>query len=294
MALAALVAIAGACAQACYRSAGRLSELGLQSIDVYEKFKRRRGQTPQDVVSEKASRGGYQTGLPKLLSSWAVTGESAFVWRDMVLLWRTARLALVLIFAIIAVISGVVGRIDTPQSYYMLAPLTMVLVGAAAASNMAQAGMKEFLKRNDMVRPLPLSVSRLLRTEALSRSALGVVAVLPGIVTWAVIMPWSLLIAPLVVVFAVGTSFALVSVTTLTCILLPDIEDPTQRSFRQLIQSLGMMLCLSVVVGSFVGLVFATKGLAVPCVVAGVVGGLIGLGALRAAESAYAAYVPSE
>lgn len=294
VALLALVGGAFVCAQLCYRYAGRLSELGLQSIDVYEKFKRSRTQNPQDVVAERARRGGFKSRAPRFLENWSQSGEGAFVWREMVLVARVGKFSWILTLLTSAVVCGVFGRLDMSTLNFVPAPFFLTLLCAMTASNMAQTGMREFLKRNDLIRPLPLSTGKLLRTEALARSAVGVVSMLPGLVTWGVVAPWSILISPLVLFFGAGVNSALVGVTTWAVILLPDIEDPTQRSFRQLVTGLGVLFCLAVVSGSFIGLAFLTHGLALPCVVSGILGIGMGFGASLGAERAYANYVPNE
>jgi len=278
----------------CYRNAGRLSELGLQSIDVYEKYRRNRSRDTREVVTERARGGAFKSGLPSFLSRWTGTGESAFVWREMVLLWRTGRPMFILMVVMNAGVCAFFGKMDMTMIYSFPVPMMLVLLGSSTASNLAQTGTKEFLKRNDLIRPLPLSYGKLLRTEAFARCMIGVVVSLAGVAGWAVFAPWSLLIAPFVLFCALGASFAFVSTVNLVTILLPDIEDPTQRSFRQMVQSLGVMLALALVSGTFIGLTFATHGLAIPAIVAGLVGIGIGWLASMGAERAYANYVPSE
>ena len=84
------------------------------------------------------------------------------------------------------------------------------------------------------------------------------------------------------------------SVTNLTCIWLPDIEDPTQRSFRQLVASLGLIMVMFFVAGPYAGLSLWTHNLVLPGIFAGVLGIGIGVVAALAAEAAYRNYVPNE
>ncbi|MBS1708366.1 MAG: hypothetical protein JSS65_06535 [Armatimonadetes bacterium] len=294
LALLGLAGVTALCLHTCFRYSGYLCEVGLQSIDSYERYRRNRSRSYTDQVAERARSGGVKGSVPAWLEKWNQVGERAFIWREAVIQWRTNRLGTIFMTLSVGALCAFTGKLDLKFVHSFPIPLLMVLIGATGSSNLAQTGVRDFLRRNDLIRPLPLATSKLLRLEATGRTTLVLLPVVVGSIAWAIVDPGSLYLFPFTVFFGLGASFALVGGMTLTTILLPDIEDPTQRSFRQLVQGLSMMLCLAILGGSYIGLVFVTAGLWIPSLVSGALGIGLGLAFLALSDSAYKGYVPND
>ncbi|MBS1723270.1 MAG: hypothetical protein JSS66_09995 [Armatimonadetes bacterium] len=194
------------------------------------------------LVAQRAREGKVKAGRAGWLSGLTVRGPAALLWKEALVIKRSSVWGIVLFVALsigVSVLAASLplsrGRID---GFFLLGLQAMLLIGPTMGT--AQSGFIESLRRIDLVKPIPLKAQHVVFLEIVAKafgpvltSALGLLAALV-----VKVQLWPFVLSGLIMFPAL--TLALSGVSLLLVVLLPDVEDPTQRSFRGLATMLGM------------------------------------------------------
>lgn len=215
---------------------------------------RRSGDAQGQVNMQRARSGKLKARNIGWLSSLRVTGDMAFWWKEVVILSRSAggvlfaALIVPAVFVYLSYFLSSLGRAD-PKLYVIL-PSVLLLMSPMVVSGQSQVGFREFLKKGELLRPLPLKTGRLIFVEAFSKVVPAAVVGLVSLCGMCVWLPhlW-VTVLPTWLTMVVMCAFASVA-SLFLAILLPDMADPAQNTFRRLVQGLGLTF---VIYGSAIG-----------------------------------------
>ncbi len=193
-----------------------------------------------------------------------VRGAWALVWKDVLINTRGFTVMFLLFpvlgMAMIALITFSMSpdkRGSNTDGFFITFMIGMMTL--ASASTSAQSGFVDMLMRVDTLKPLPYSPGRTMMFEVVGKAVTGVAtALLMGLV--------ALIMSPAVWAFTLGgmllgmSGAVLISACIgLTTVLFPDIDDPSQRSFRGIVQLLVLAIFALPPLGMYVGLVAGLK-----------------------------------
>ncbi len=195
------------------------------------------------MASESARKGKLKARSLGWLSRVRATGPPALLWKETLVLWRAGLAMQVLSLGLSLLVGGAVSQL--PASRRGLAFNGALFIGAqifilaGTAGGSSQIGFMESLRRIDLLKPLPFSGQATVLMEVLGRAAPASVGTLAGLgLGWALnpeLAEYALAGMIVVPPFAV----AITALALLLVLLLPDVEDPTQRAFRGLVTTLG-------------------------------------------------------
>ncbi|RYG19800.1 hypothetical protein EON82_21010, partial [bacterium] len=250
------------------------------------------------MQAERARQGKIKHGrIARRIGRIAVRGPAALLWKEAILQARGSLSGLVVLGAIfiatMAMVMWSTGSKPRAAGWVLLGAQGMMVYVLAMAS--AQSGFIELLRRVDLQKPLPFTPAVTVLWEVLSKavaaSVLGLVSALVGTAFAPSAWPFALSGVLMTPALAVVLS----AVVLLVTVLLPDMEDPTQRMFRGLMLLLGVALSVlpgGAVLGVGVG-VFHLSPLFVSVPIIAI---NVGLSLLLStiAGNLYAGYNPSE
>lgn len=196
------------------------------------------------MAVNRAQSGKIKAGKQGWLQSLTVKGPWAMVWKEALVMKRTSRWSTIMLTLISCAMSVVavqipVRRIGELPGIFLLVMQSMAVMGPAMG--FAQAGFIESLRRIDLLKPIPFTSKTIVFFEVVCKAAGSWIAVAVGLVTALVLRAslWQYVLGGLILFPCL--SLALSSVSLLLVLLLPDVEDPTQRGFRGLATMLGMI-----------------------------------------------------
>lgn len=215
------------------------------------------------LVAEQAREGKF-----KVKSRWytriTALGASALLWKEVVIQIRSTG-KMIYLFAPMVVLMTLVPVLmparDGPAGILLLFMMGMgvFMIGMAGM----QSGFIELLQRVDMQKPLPFSPATIVLWEILSKGITSAVVIFLSAVVAVVVNPslWPYVLAGIIAMPTLGVLMS--AALFIVIILFPDVDDPTQRSFRGLMTLLGMaILCLPGVGLFAVLLIFLNPALA--------------------------------
>lgn len=280
------------------RNSNRICELGRGSIELFVKQKAARDVARGLSNREVKVKSGSDLAT-KFLSRYQFRGENAFVWRELIYVWRLhgfsyltmgiAWIGVVVLFAWSFSRRGSLGEMQNDGMTAIVSGFHLFFQ-FIATSMFCQTGIREFLRKTDLIRPLPLTSSKLLFNENLSRAALTSPLALISLIVVTVIQPEFAATIPFLLAAGIGGSFLVAAATSLAAILLPDVDDPTQKQFRSMISGLGVLFFVFVVLGVFAGFVFWTRQVVVAALACGIISAVLGALLNRVCVAAYAKY----
>lgn len=215
----------------------------------------RRFQQTGDVYAVAAAAAGAKG--KKMRRTWFhrvnASGPAALVWKDLLLQARGTWLLVLMMLTCSLLITVALGAGEyiLPDSggLFLIAQFTVTL---ASAMMFGQTGFIDFLRRVDLLKPLPFSATVIVVMETLAKSVTTILNLFISCAIMFALQPdsWAYSISALLGLPTV----ALVAGATalLATLLFPDIDDPSQRGLRGLLQ---LVATLVVLVPS--GLVFA-------------------------------------
>jgi hypothetical protein len=234
------------------------------------------------ILVERAKSGSIKRGRlaqklqeVKLLNGWAL------IYKEWLIQARTG-ISMSFIFMAVLGFMAVMFLSIPEKSERVIPFLYLGMVGFMTAnfgSISAFNGFQETLRRVEVIKPLPLTSRQIAFYEVAAKSfvaiALSVVPYTIGLIYKPSL--WQYHLAGLIASPAIGVG--MVSAVFLVVVLFPDFDDPTQRSFRGLMQLLAMVFVMAPAVGLFVlflGLVHTSP--IIPAVLsAGVMCGIVAL-----------------
>ncbi|RYG48377.1 hypothetical protein EON79_04650 [bacterium] len=217
------------------------------------------------VHAEQARRGKLKAGrLATRLSKWRVQGPWALMWKEAVLQTRTS-LAVVYMFTLTACgMMGLMWWANLKEGREVTPNMAMFWTFGALFSFLiiqinAQTGFVEVLRRVDLQKPLPFSPAVIVAGEVAGKALITLLFVIPYALVTVILQPSLWLHGLMAIPFLFSVSLVLSASALLITILFPDIEDPTQRGFRGMMQMLATLITVSPGAAIFVAILVFTK-----------------------------------
>lgn len=251
------------------------------------------GMMAEHARSGKVKRGRIAKKLEniKLLNGWAL------IYKEWLIQARTG-IGLSFLFMLITGLMAVMF-LSIPDKRERVLPFVYLgLVGFMTAnfgSIAALNGFQETLRRVEVIKPLPLTSRQIAFYEVAAKSFVAILLALVPYSVGLIYKPalWEFHFAGLIASPAIGVG--MVSAVFLVVVLFPDFDDPTQRSFRGLMQLLAMVFVMAPAIGLFLlfmGLIH-TSPLVPAVLTVGVMCGIVALFTSLAGRF-YVDYNPSE
>lgn len=251
------------------------------------------GMMAEHARSGKVKRGRIAQKIQdvKLLNGWAL------IYKEWLIQARTG-IGMSFVFMLILGFMAVMF-LSIPEKRERVLPFVYLgLVGFMTAnfgSIAALNGFQETLRRVEVIKPLPLTSRQIAFYEVAAKSFVAILLAVVPYTIGLVYKPglWQFHLAGLIASPAIGVG--MVSAVFLVVVLFPDFDDPTQRSFRGLMQLLAMVFVMAPAIGLFVlfiGLIH-TSPLVPAVLTAGVMCGIVALFTSLAGRF-YVDYNPSE
>lgn len=258
----------------------------------------RKGDTTA-LLAEMARSGRMKSKRLAWLQRWRPTGVWGLVWKDLVVSLR-GYTAILLMFPILGVALIVMiwfTTQDRPQARQLVnvVGFFLGLMTFASVTTVAQAGFIDLLNRVDTLKPLPFSPGKIFFFEVSGKAIAGIVtALVMGIVSL-ILFPGEFLSLIAWVLLSCAATVLISATVGLTTILFPDIDDPSQRGFRGLVQVLALVIFAIPPIGLFLSLRIGAQWNPMAAVVpaAAVCVGLAVLLSFQAGKL-FATYNPSE
>lgn len=197
------------------------------------------------MIAKLAREGKIKTRRQGWVHRLRLKGPTALLWKEYILQFRAAR-ASVLFFLFLGLTVSVLPILalhDRPiagkGALVLMAQTASVFV---ATMFLAQANMVEAIRRIDLQKPLPFSSTTLSAFEIFGKAFVGILVVPCGVALGMLIRLelWPEMLASLLMLPTLA--FLLSAVSYVMILLLPDVDDPTQRGFRGLVNMLGIAL----------------------------------------------------
>jgi hypothetical protein len=250
------------------------------------------------VLAEQARRGKLKSGNRDWLNRIRMQGAWGLLWRDLAIQSRSMWGVLILFSAMVLVLTllPILLRERGPSGY-----LYLVMQGFGAfliTTVVCQSGFIEFLRRGDLLKPLPFSPSVIGMAEVASKAMPAVLILWVTALVPLAFAPqiWPYVLAAVVLIPSVSLLFS-ASMFTLT-VMFPDVEDPTQRGFRGMMTFLALAFLTGPVVLLFAGVAYLLAGFTIAPFIAGLTSSLLALALAWAAAALggnmYASFNPSE
>jgi uncharacterized membrane protein YhaH (DUF805 family) len=254
------------------------------------------------LIAMQARAGKIKAGRKGWLHKLKLKGAWAMLWREFIVQRRSARGGL-LVLSLVSLLYSVLPIIitaslserrmhDATTGYMIL--LFQCLGVFMGAMTQAQTGFLEFMRRVDLLKPLPFTSLTLVVSEIFGKSLIPILVSWTGSLVALAIKPqlWSYLFSS--AVFVPSLAGLLTAATLVILLLFPEIDDPTQRSFRGLMSLLAIVLANLPGVLALIGLTFLTKQILIGAVAAVGVNALMIVGLGYLAGNLYMNFNPNE
>lgn len=193
---------------------------------------------------QAAREGRLKVRRLRFLQESKVVGPFAMLWRETLFVMRT-QVSFTILFVVMTCGISLLAVLDASDRFVgVVLPLQALLIGSFALG-IGQSGFLEMLRRVDLQKPLPFSPLSICLIEIIAHSLVPILISLLAALTL-------LLARPSAYEFALAGAIGLPSIAVVVTavqlavlLLFPDMDDPTQRSFRALIQMLGSVLALT-------------------------------------------------
>jgi hypothetical protein len=246
--------------------------------------------------AEQARQGKLKGGGLGWIRRRSPQGALALVWKDVILQLRGLRWMLVVVGGVVFLMSlmpAFVARGGSVQiAGYLL--LAMQAFGAyMLGMGISQGGFLEVLRRVDLQKPLPFTPGAIVFYEVVSKTVIGILIMALSAVAAVMVAPalWPEALASIIVI---PPTILLIAATALMMmVLFPDVDDPAQRAFRNLMLMLGIFMLMGPGVVAYLVLQFVLPP-PIAAVPAAILCALLALGVSWGAGSLYAGYNPSE
>ncbi|RMG24926.1 MAG: hypothetical protein D6724_05040 [Armatimonadetes bacterium] len=242
-----------------------------------------------------AQQGRLKARKPPLIYKMNLRGPYAILWREAILQFRAYTGMFVIMLLILGFMSAIaILAPDDESGAASRVQMTMHgLIILSFAMSAAQGGFLEMLRRVDVEKPLPFPVRTICLMEILGKCLFpALLGTISALLIFGTTLDWDTALA---VLFAFPTTAAaIVAVQMILILNFPDVDDPTQRGFRGLLQFLGAAIASLPTLILFV--VFGLLGL--PLALAGILAAACGAALVflcsQLAVPFYANYNPAD
>lgn len=249
------------------------------------------------MLAEQARAGKLKSGRKSWVHRARATGPLALIWKEYLLQARTARGTL-LFFVAVNVLMGLTPLLVPSRASTMAVGGLMTAMLAfgvfIATASLSNIGYLELLRRVDLQKPLPFSPSKIVLAEVAAKALVSTVSAVAAVLLVTAIRPelWQWGLGNLF--FMPSLALLLSSVFFAAIVLLPDIDDPTQRGFRGLITMIALAVFCAPAAGLFLLLAYLRVWPLVAALPAAGLNVALALVAAAVAGKLYQAYNPSE
>ena len=269
----------------------------------FDSLKLRRMQQKGDlmaVAEERARSGKIKARSFGWMMRVRLKGPFAILWREVIMQAR-ANPVMIAVFTGIGILFGIMPLLsgDTDLSASGATFLSMQAVSVFMGSIViAQSGFIEVLRRVDFEKPLPFTPSVISFFEVTAKALPSSFSVYLAAAICLIVRPvmWPYCAASIIGLPFVAILFC--SVVFLITVLFPDIDDPTQRSFRGAMIMLGLAIVLLPVMIVALGTMFLLNGEPIGVVLGAALGAAVALGlsflVSMLSGNLYAQFNPSE
>ncbi len=201
----------------------------------------RAGQTNL-IWTRAAIEGKLSKRSLKIIQKARLQGSAALVWRDLVLqyrlfLWAVIPIALLLTAAAALPLLDDLQRKTVWATFASLVVLMLPMMTPA----LTQSGFQETLQRSDLIKPLPFPLLSICLMDSLAKSVVPTVCGWCAACIMLALMPSQWPFAVAIFVGFPSVAFFSASISWITIILFPDLNDPAQRTMRGLAMMLGFL-----------------------------------------------------
>lgn len=247
------------------------------------------------MFAQQARMGKIKSGKSHWMMSRTMPREWALMWKEIIHMSRTGivlHLIPMILGLFLVIMMGLIpDRNNKAPDFFLLFGVGMTsFVGAT----ILQGGFVELMRRGDLVKPFPFAPGRVVYYETIAHSLPVMASILVVGLTAIVMKPavWATGLTSLVG----GPLFclAITSIMVMTTLLFPDIDDPTQRGFRGLMQLLSMVVLLAPGIGVFAAAMFLKWGIPVAILLMALVNLLVTVICSSVSGRLYANFNPTE
>ncbi|MEW5883714.1 MAG: putative ABC exporter domain-containing protein [Armatimonadota bacterium] len=186
-----------------------------------------------------ARQGKLKPRRPPFIYGWRAKGAWAIVWREAVLQTRAFGAMMLMMLVVLAFLSALpfIAEDERNAGAVFFLPVHLLMVFSFALA-VAQGGFLETLRRTDVQKPLPFSMSTLCLMDILGKSLLpAVMGVASGLML--LVGMWRTPDYGLAALLSFpALACAVVAVQLIVILNFPHVDDPTQRGFRGMVQFL--------------------------------------------------------
>ena len=299
--LLALVALgAGAIYVALSQSDWMYDQAAARSVDSSDMKTMQKKGDVMAIYALRARQGKFRKGrVSQKIASIQVKGPVGIIWKELILLSRTA--AWNYVFVIIMVLFSAGSMFFA----FSKAHVSEQVIGGTTFAALAffvfmmsqiisQQGFIELLRRVDVTKSLPFSSQVSVFYEILAKTiptSLLTIVISVGAIVYRLSL-WDDALAAILTLPLFGVM--LMTVSLAVTMLFPDVDDPTQRGLRGIMQLLGIVMATAVPAGLIVaGYIFKLSPL-IAVIPAVIVMAAISFGCTILSGSMYASYSPTE
>ena len=291
---------AGAIYVALGQSDWMYDQAAARSVDVGDMKAMQKKGDLMAIYALRARQGKFRTGkVAAKISAIQVSGPAGIIWKELILLARTAAWNYVWVIAIVIFTAGSLffafSKAHAPEQILGGATFAMLAFFVFMMSQIiSQQGFIELLRRVDVTKSLPFSPQVSVFYEILAKtiptSVMTVVISLAAVVYR--LSLWDDALAAVLTLPLFGVM--LMTVSLAVTMLFPDVDDPTQRGLRGIMQLLGIVMATALPAGIIIaGYVFKLSPL-IAVVPSAIVMAAIAFGCTILSGSMYASYSPTE
>jgi Putative ABC exporter len=216
------------------------------------------------VAAERARTGnfGKNNRLAKKVSNWNFRKGWTLIYKEMLIQSRIGFWVNLVFVIAIAGFGIMFLLLPVPKSGVQVGSYLYLGLTGFMAVNMGSmqsySGFVETLKRVEVMKPLPLTSAQIAFYETMSKAFVSMFMSFTPFVVGLIYKPslWQFHVSGMIA--APSLSLALVSAIFLIVVLFPDFDDPTQRSFRGIMQLIAMVVIMGPTAITFIG--FAVLG----------------------------------
>lgn len=209
------------------------------------------------VAAAQAAQGKIKRGK---ITSWVArktpTGPAALIWKEVILQMRGSYMqyavmvpVMITFFVVVALAKDDSSKLNSGLMFLCLNGVLIFLFAM-----MSQSGFIELLRRVDLQKPLPFSPATTIGWEIGAKTLPAVLLSTLASVIGTCVQPaiWQYAVANLIA--APFFAFVIVAVILFVTVLFPDVDDPSQRGFRNLMVMLGVLITALPGVAATIGL----------------------------------------
>lgn len=253
------------------------------------------------LMAQQATKGKIKRGrISQRIAKIRVRGATALIWKELVLHTRTGLWQYILFgpIAIMLVLAPVMARSESQlDNSAIIDGLFLGMLGLVAfivSSINTQSGFIELLRRGDFLKPLPFGPTRTVFWEVAAKTLPTLLISVIASVAVILFKPALILTAISGIFLAPSLALVLSGGSLIVILLFPEVDDPTQRGFRGLMNLLGAVIVASPTVLVIGGAVFFKAPVVLAAVPMIAINVLIAVGLSAIAGGLYGSYNPSE